>query len=213
MSGKTSLAVLIANYVTDFHRAKGLKSFVINTSALQLQPSHGGNDWDLVERLKYHFGVGFDRLDEISRTHKVFLIIDEAHLLFQTDDEKRNSLSPDKRSDVLWELAKQLRTNADINYRLLLLSAYGCSPQNVYQSTAVEFVFRSVVGYKYLLLKDEAIKHYIENYFDFYDMVKDFDVFCRCVKSITGGHVGLVSVLVAKLKETLLFFDKEITAT
>ncbi|KAI3656061.1 hypothetical protein MP638_001248, partial [Amoeboaphelidium occidentale] len=178
MSGKTSLASLIASYVTDFHRAKGLKSFVINTSTVDLKLKN--QNWDLSERLKFHFGVDFDRLDEISRSHK---------------------------------LAKQLKTNGKINIRLLLFSAYGSSPQNAALCTPVEFTGKSVIGIKDVLLKDEEITHYIENYCHNHSLVKSSDAFFACVKSITGGHVGLASVLVDKLNDKLSSLNKRNGAT
>jgi hypothetical protein len=194
MSGKSSLLALVADFIHQSYSAAGMKSFVISTSTLNLKP-RGVDLWDFDEGLKAECGYDLDFLMEIARNgHKVFLLIDEAQLLYNTS-EGNNFRS-------FWELVKLLLNDSSQNLRIVLFAPYGSSPANLASKTPVDFL-NNLLTIKDLVLDDEDVTLYVKNYFQYFGIIENWDAFLQKVYLLTGGHIGLLSKLVVTLHDNL----------
>ena len=215
MSGKTSLAFLLSHFIHQKYVALSSPSLVINMSILNLKPN-GSATWDFQAKFKEYTGIDFLSLENLAKSRRVYLIIDETQLIYRQRQKKTNDgkpSSPEFKSKALWELIKEIMNDTNSNIRVLLLSAHGSSPQNGEYCTPVEFQDENVMGIEELLYSDDEIRLYLNNYFNSYSVVADSNIFFNQVKLVTGANTGLVYTLVHQLNCDLLseFKRNEVT--
>ncbi|KAJ3274751.1 hypothetical protein HDV01_002273 [Terramyces sp. JEL0728] len=200
MTGKTSLATLVADYLCQCKDDE--KKLVINLSMLNFGSK--SYSWDF-EKLFYRVvGIHWGNLDDYTGKRNVYLIFDETQLIYT----KKGSESPDHKSRCFWNTIKSI-LGAKSEIKILLFAAYGSSVQNMEMTTPVQFEEgRTMYGIALTMFKPTELNEYIEKNLECYDRVlrnnhEKMTEFCCNIKQLTGSHVGLVYAAIGAINEKL----------
>ncbi|KAJ2994363.1 hypothetical protein HDV02_001676 [Globomyces sp. JEL0801] len=195
MTGKTSMAALLTQQLTSIANDANKKTLVINISVVQL--SSKSESWNFENAFKNLLDIEFGELDTIAKIRDVYLILDEAQLLYT----QRNS--PSNKSTILWQKVKALFSMNKSPLKIVLFAGYGSSTQNAGLSTPVTFDPDAMFGVELMKFTDAEMSEYVKKNLEvvsFLDVSVStpngetlcaIEFFCRNLKYLTGSHVGL----------------------
>ena len=166
MFGKTSVATLYAHHLNRIYQKNG-NAIILSFSLLTFL--FNGDSWNFATQFnKFVAGYSEPRLTwssliELAKSRKdikVFLIVDEAHLLYRPKSPSNKQVRPDSAHGraTFWNLIKDLRTFGNI--KVLLFSAYGSTVQHAEFATPVEIPTDSI--FRLPAVTDSDVLEYVK---------------------------------------------------
>ena len=197
MTGKTSMAALVADYL---YANATEKYLIINISMLDF--SLTGSNWDFERAFEETLDIKWRDLASIMKHRVVYFIFDEVQIIYKRKSYESGTSSPTNNSSVVWASIKSVMSTKNSRAKFLLFAAYGSSYQNSELSTPVVFQEgTSMLGIECMKFDDDEMKEYVMKNLASIDFLRDtafnstkewaIDVFCRNLKHLTGSHVGL----------------------
>lgn len=196
MTGKTSMATIVVDKLRESAKKKSL---IISLSMVDL--SRSDTNWDFVKQFESRSGLQWSELYTTSQKRTIYIVFDEAQLIYNMKDEN-GKLLPSHNSKVVWDSIKSILSDISSDIKVLLFAAYGSSHQNAELSTPVQFeAGKTMFGIDVMNYKDEELREYVEKNLVVSNILSrhtsaslnedEFTVFCRNLKTMTGSHVGL----------------------
>lgn len=208
MTGKTSMATLIAHELEEKYTKSIPKALILNFSMAQFAGT--SSNFNFEYEFEAMFKFSWSELNRISERRLIFLIIDEAQRVYKRNGSNGDKNSPLNKSRVLWDKIKSaLASSGTSRIFFLLFAAYGSSIENLELLTPVTFQRgETSFGIEKLTWNHKDVRDYVQKNFNGIEVFQyedsAFDQFCLNLEHITGSHAGLCSTCIQSLNVQLL---------